>query len=441
MSPQFISSIIFDILILMKNKIKYGWTLCIMALFVYSCDLINKDSRLTPNKPVDGTILYTTPKNGVVMNLLQVDKYKNASGFRIASQPKNGTAGFIKDATLLYTPDTTKNISSDSFVLSITTDSVKNTTELDTVIIKFVPKDSIPCNSAAVADAYVTQPNVPIALYVLGNDSFCEGELDSTSLQLTQATTHGTVSIRSDHRIVYTPNANYEGYDFFIYKVCNNKGECAEALVKILVQSSSSVCPGAKDDNYTLTQDTLAPYPLSLFSNDSFCTDSIDYGSFTVIRQPQHGELSIGKSIPPYVAYKAATGFTGSDSFRYRLCSTSGKCSEAEVKINVVFPVCTNELVSDTLIYKVTSTYDTLYTKGASISVLDNDKLNCGITTIYGLAISKQPLHGTAYIIGGRLYYTPATGYKGTDTVEYGICLVGNPQSCQQRATVYIDIK
>jgi hypothetical protein len=428
----------------MKNRFSYWWLVGCMAFLTYACDIINKDTRLvpTPGEP-NGTVLYTTPKNGVVMNLLTMDEYKNASGFRIASQPQNGTVSFVKDATLMYTPDTTKNITFDSFVLSVTTDSVKNTTELDTIVVKFVPVDSIPCITGVIADAYITQPNVPVQMSVLENDYFCQGTLDSTSLAIVKATEHGTLQIRNK-RVVYTPNANYEGYDFFVYRVCNSNGQCGEAPVKLLVtRPGSTICDGIMPDSYTFAQDSTASHVLNLFANDSFCGDSINYGSFTIVSQPQHGTVSIGKSIPPVISYRHSYGFSGTDTFRYRICSNSGKCSEADVKIYIVpdSSNCRNRLVNDTLSYQTVSATDSVYTTGTNFNVLQNDKLDCPIVTIYELTVSKQPTNGKAKIAGGQLVYLANPGFKGTDTVEYGVCIIGNSQSCTERATVGITIK
>jgi len=433
----------FEQLSPMKNSVSPWWLLAFTALLAYACDIINKDGKLQPITPEPaGTVLYTTPKNGLVMNLLTMDEYKNATGFQIASQPKSGRVSFVKEGTLLYTPDTTKNVRSDYFVLRVSTgDTAKNTPKTDTIRIKFVPRDSIPCRLGVIADGYVTQPNTRLVMNVLENDYFCQGTVDSTSLQITKRTEHGNLTLRSDRRIVYVPDANYVGYDYFLYKVCNNKGECGEAPVKILVQKrdSSDYCPGAQPDSYSFRQDSTISHVLNLFANDRFCPDSADYASFSLVSLPKHGTVQIGRSLPPVITYRHNYGFSGIDSFRYRICTRSGKCTEADVKITI--EPCNIALVGDTLRYKVNGSTDSLYSKGTSLNILQNDNLSCPVTAIYEITITKQPRHGTARAFGNLLIYKANPGFKGQDTVEYGLCVIGNSQSCVQRAPIYIDIR
>jgi hypothetical protein len=428
--------------------IRTHWlALVCVALFAYACDMINKDLVPDPAaaSAIKGTVLYTTPKNGLVMDLLSMDKYKNATGFRIAAQPNNGEVRFLQNATLLYTPDTTKNVTSDQFLLRISTgDSATNAPKIDTVVIRFVPRDSIPCQSGVVADGFSTPVGKTLVMNVLANDRFCNSTVDSASLTVKVQPQHGSLSIRQDKRIVYTPNANYVGSDFFVYKVCSTGGQtCGEAPVRIAVREPDSTnCPGAMPDFYQLVPDSTLSYWIGVLQNDRFCADSVDYNSLTIVRPPRNGQATVaGSGRNRYVSYKTSGGFASTDSFRYRVCTTSGKCAEAEVSITIKGGTCTNTLVNDTLVYRVASTADTLYTKGTSIHILDNDNIGCSIDGIYQITVSSQPTHGTATLFGGTLIYKPKAGYKGPDRLEYGICTVGNSQSCTQKAIVYIDIR
>jgi len=423
----------------MKPTKSHWWLLACMALFIYACDVINKDGTLNPTAPKQGTMLFTTPKNGVVINLLSMKEYQNATGFAIARQPGSGRVSFVKDATLLYTPDTARTVQSDYFLLRVNSgDSTRPVSVIDTVTIRFVPPDSSSCRLGIAADGYVTQPGKALVMHVLANDRFCRGTVDSTSLQITKGTENGTLSIQPDRRIVYTPKQGFEGYDFFIYKVCSKNGqECGEAPVRILVQKrDSSQCPGAQPDNYTFIQDSSGVYTLDLLANDRFCTDSINRNSVRIVMPPRNGRINIQSG---NIFYQYNAGFVGGDSFRYRVCSNSGHCSEADVRLSV--QACTNRMQNDTLTYRVTSARDSIYRGGVAINMLQNDQMSCPVTAIYAVTITKQPDNGQARIVNNRLIYTPNAGYKGRDTVQYGLCVIGNSHSCQQRAVVYIDIR
>ena len=433
----------------MMKIIRTHWlALACVALLAYACDMINKDGVPEPNTPdANGTVLYTTPKNGLVMDLLTMDQYKNATGFRIAAQPNSGEVRFLQNATLLYTPDTAKNVTSDRFLLRVSTgDSATSVPRIDTLVIRFVPPDSIPCRSGVVADGFSTPVGKPLTMNVLANDRFCNSTVDSASLTVKVQPRHGSLSIRQDKRIVYTPNTNYTGTDFFVYRVCSTTGQtCGEAPVRIAVREPDSTnCPGARPDVFVFEQDSTVQRRLDILLNDSFCTDSIDRNSITIVRVPQHGRIirevpNFGR--PMQVSYQHFYGFSGTDSFRYRICTTNGKCTEAEVSITIREGACTNRLVNDTLVYRTVSASDTIYTKGTPVIITANDKLDCPVIAIYGIQITRQPTHGTARMQGDWLIYKANPGYKGPDRLEYGICTIGNPQSCTQRAMVYIDIR
>ena len=65
-----------------------------------------------------------------------------------------------------------------------------------------------------------------------------------------------------------------------------------------------------------------------------------------------------------------------------------------------------------------TSADDAITAVGAAVSidVLANDT---GIGTPRSLKILMRPQHGTASVVGGRVLYTPAAGYTGSDSLQY----------------------
>lgn len=417
----------------MKNIKNYWWLIAFIALFVYACDIINKDGSLAPTTPQNGTTVYTAPKTGFAINLLKMEEYKGATGFRITQQPANGKANFVQDATLLYLPDTTKNVSSDYFLLTVSTgDSLSPVTVVDTVIIKFTPTDSIPCSNGVVSDNFTTNFNTPITMNVLGNDSFCEGTLDSTTLNIITATQHGTVSIQSNRRIVYTPSSNYEGSDYFIYQVCSSTGTCAMAVVTIQVSQNISNCLQAVSDSFAIQ--TAYSLFLDVLANDALCTGQAA-PVLTIISAPQYGSAVVSDNKIFYGLYTTNSDYKGMDYIYYRICQGS-VCDTARVALMIDASACTNILYNDTIIYKPASLSDSLYTKGASFPVLKNDDLRC---VYYGIRIAEQPSNGVASIRENRVVFKANAGFVGKDSVQYSVCVTES--SCTQKATVYFDIK
>lgn len=60
-----------------------------------------------------------------------------------------------------------------------------------------------------------------------------------------------------------------------------------------------------------------------------------------------------------------------------------------------------------------------------SVHVLANDDIIGGGLDIATLAVTAEPVHGTATVAGENLLYEPAPGFVGTDTMTYRVCSTG----------------
>lgn len=76
------------------------------------------------------------------------------------------------------------------------------------------------------------------------------------------------------------------------------------------------------------------PVKISVLANDTD-PDGLDEGTLSVVSGPAHGTANV-TGPPTQIRYKAANGYVGMDSFRYRICDTKGACSTATVWVNVV---------------------------------------------------------------------------------------------------------
>lgn len=427
----------------MKTPKTFGLLILPALLLVCSCDILNKDSVPQPGAPAGGNTVYTLPKSGAVMDLLAMTGYENATGFRVVRQPGHGRVGFIRNATLLYTPDTTQDVKSDYFLLRVSRgDSAQNPAKTDTVVIRFVPRDSIPCAAGAIADGFRTNPDTPLTMNVLANDRFCQGAADSSSLKIGTNPEHGKITIRSNRQLVYTPDPDYEGQDVFTYRICNTNNRCSEAPVRILVQRTDSAqCPGAVNDTYLTYGTTIG---LRILDNDVFCAGALDSNSVILIRQPQYGTLQpVGRQgILRYTPQNANPPAEMTDTFVYRVCTKDGKtCGEATVSITQ--KPCRIVLRNDSLTYRTpvdSATNNAAYTSGLHIRFRGNDDVSCAIQG-YNWAISQPPAHGTATFRDNEfIIYKAAAGYKGTDVIEYSYCPVGGA-ACGNRAKIYIRIE
>jgi gliding motility-associated-like protein len=91
----------------------------------------------------------------------------------------------------------------------------------------------------AVADYDTTLVNVPATIKVLNNDIYPAGE--PVTVSLCGFPSYGIVVVNSDKTITYTPYTDFEGDDFFCYRICDalQPSICADTMVYIHVKQPS----------------------------------------------------------------------------------------------------------------------------------------------------------------------------------------------------------
>lgn len=130
--------------------------------------------------------------------------------------------------------------------------------------------------------------------------------------------------------ISYTANPGYTGPDSFTYRIRDDLGTLSGfATVTLNVVNGTPVAVG---DAYPVRSGLLIP---NLLANDSDPdSDGISFGGYGSL--PQHGSL-VGASGHPPTSYAPNLGYTGTDSFTYRVCDSLGACSSyATVTFHVI---------------------------------------------------------------------------------------------------------
>src|SRR5215475_7274097 len=196
----------------------------------------------------------------------------------------------------------------------------------------FGPGSSINQPPIAVDDSFVVHGFKPLnaSTDLLGNDSDPDGDAIDFD-RVVSGPFHGALSIpfgQAPQR--YTPNLGYTGPDSFTYRICDNLGLCADATVSLDVRNAP---PTPGNDSIVVHGFKPINTPTDLLGNDNDPDgDAIDFDR--VVTGPFHGALSIPFGHAPQ-GYTPNLGYTGPDSFTYRICDNLGLCADATVSLDV----------------------------------------------------------------------------------------------------------
>jgi hypothetical protein len=101
-----------------------------------------------------------------------------------------------------------------------------------TVSVTVTPVNDPP---VAVDDSDTTVEDTPVTVDVAGNDSDPDGDLVAASAAATTVPGNGSTVDNGDGTITYTPAADWNGVDSFVYEICDSLAVCATATVTITV--------------------------------------------------------------------------------------------------------------------------------------------------------------------------------------------------------------
>ncbi len=160
---------------------------------------------------------------------------------------------------------------------------------------------------------------------------------DTLTYSVIDGPDHGTLSGSAANR-TYTPNPGYSGSDAFQFQVNDGNGGSDIANVAITVNPATPANqpPVASDRTAVTDQDVAVNITLQASDPDG------DLLTFSIISGPQHGTLSGSATNRTYTPN---LGFTGSDTFDFKVSDGHGGSDTATVSITVT-PVSADGLVA-----------------------------------------------------------------------------------------------
>ena len=330
-----------------------------------------------------------------------VDVLANDTGSSLSlvstTSPIHGTAT-ITSGKIQYTP-TNGYSGIDSFTYTVK--DVLNTNKIVTVFIRVIAAPT------ATNDTVWTDTATSIDIDVLANDSY-----DASSvLAIVSAPTQGVASVVSG-KIHYVPPANSGLATSLTYRITDDVNQTTTATINITIVAVFS----ANNDGSIGTPIDVpaAGKNISVLANDTGSNVSI-----TATSSPTHGVITNNSGVINYIP---ANGYDGTDSFTYTVTDQVGSTRTATVYLNVIaVPV----LVADTA------------TTDSDTSIEANVRANDTADSSAVLAITSQPAHGTANIVGGKIVYVPEANYDGTVAISYSLT---DSQSQSASSTLTITI-
>ena len=211
----------------------------------------------------------------------------------------------------------------------------------------------------------------------------------------------------TSNTVTYTPNPGFSGTDTFTYKATDGQGVSSNiATVTITVSAVQNNPPTA--DNKAVSTNAGTPVQITLTGHDPLPLP--DVLKFSVVANPTHGNLSSTTSNT--VTYTPNPGFSGTDTFTYKATDGQGVSSNiATVTITVNAPPPPPPTANN-------------------INIQTNKETPIGITLtgtdpipgdVLKFSVVGSPAHGTVApgTVSSNVFYTPNTGFTGTDTFTY----------------------
>ena len=262
----------------------------------------------------------------------------------------------------------------------------------------------------AVDDSYTTTEDTGLTIAapgVLANDADVEG--DTLTAVWDSGPANGVLSLSSNGRFVYTPNADYNGVDSFTYHARDGAANSLVRTVSITVTSVNDA-PTATDDAYTTNEDTALAVAVAagVLANDV----DVEGNSLSAVLDTNvsHGLLSLNSD--GSFSYTPSPNYYGSDSFTYHVSDGTLDSASATVMITILSVNDAPVAAADA----ATTNEDV----AVDVAVVGNDSDADG-DTLSVSAVTDGSNGAVAINADGTVRYTPAANWSGSDSFTYTV--------------------
>lgn len=236
-----------------------------------------------------------------------------------------------------------------------------------------------------------------------------------SSLNITVAPQHGSVTNLANGNVSYTPNFAYFGSDAFNYTVCSSAGRCSSQAKVSLTVSFNPLHPNATGVRYLVGENTfLCVDPTTNITVDNNL--SLNKSSVVITLTPASGTVTFNGT-SQMVCYTPNPSYVGGDLLTFSITDTNGQSTIQTVNYTVFFieypPIAVNDE------YTVMESQQTSNMNVISNDIDPNNNINASSVILLG----NPPVFGTLVNEGnGTFVYTPTDVGFGITSFIYQVC-------------------
>lgn len=314
--------------------------------------------------------------------------------YSVVKGPSNGSLSG-KAPNLKYKPKA--NFSgSDSFTFKVSDASADSAVATVSITVKAANDPPM-----AYKDSVTTQEDESVSITLSGGDD----DGDEISFHVVKAPSHGSLKGKAP-KLIYSPDADFNGSDNFTFKTSDGKAESQTATVSITVNPVNDA-PTANNSSVITNEDE--PVSISLTGNDP----DGDLLTYIVVKGPSHGSLKGMAGTSPKLSYTPRENFNGTDSFTFRV-------SDNRVQSEVATALITVKAVNDRPAARDDNATTQEDAKVSSINVLNNDT-DVENDTLKVTSVTQGKNGKVSINSDNTLSYTPNENFYGTDAFTYTI--------------------
>lgn len=319
--------------------------------------------------------------------------------FTVATQPQHGAlSGTLPNLT--YTPDTGYS-GADSFTYRANDGNLNSSTATVSITIGVT-------NLPPTANGQDVEVNEDGSLEITLSGSDPEGQPLTYAFNVQP--THGSL-LGIAPNMTYQPQPDFNGSDFFIFRVRDGVNWSEPATVNITVLPINDAPRAISQPQMSIPKNTFVDITLSGTDIDG------DALSFEITVNPLMGTLGTINPVTNVVRYTPNPNYVGADVFRFRASDGQLWSSPPDASISIVMTdTITNSAPQATVDSYLVTPNSSLTVNAPGVLANDTDANSDPLTAHLVTNVS----HGTLVLnANGSFVYTPSNGFLGTDTFSY----------------------